>query len=87
MCARERGVCVCVCATYIDEMKASRRWGDGIGIVPYAIYSPTYSYIIKPFPCLLQVKSSYMHAFFFFFFFSEEEDENEEEAATCFSVY
>lgn len=26
---RER-VCVCVCATYIGEMKASRRWGDGI---------------------------------------------------------
>lgn len=23
-----------MCATYIGEMKASRRWGDGIGIVP-----------------------------------------------------
>lgn len=48
----------------------------------------SYSYIIKPFPCLLQVKSSHI-AFFFFFFSSEEEeeDENEEEAATCFSVY
>lgn len=47
----------------------------------------SYSYIIKPLPCLLQVKSSYI-AFFFFFFVSEEEDENEEEeAASSFSVY
>lgn len=28
-----------MCATYIDEMKASRRWGDGIGIPRYSMQS------------------------------------------------